>query len=121
MHFDNPLFIILIFTGISFLCGGYWMINNPATQINSIYGYKTFKSMKTQKAWDFAQIYGAKQMIRCGWIMVLCSILGVVLNPGKSLAVGLSLAIIILLPILFFIRVERAIDVHVDTPSTINQ
>lgn len=38
----------------------------PPKKINSFYGYRTTRSVKSQQAWDFAQRYSAKKMIMAG-------------------------------------------------------
>jgi len=38
------------------------MINSPAKHINNITGYRTKRSMLSQKNWDIAQVYSVKVM-----------------------------------------------------------
>ncbi|WP_435577458.1 SdpI family protein [Gilvibacter sp.] len=44
----------------------------PPKKINSLYGYRTNKSMKSQEAWDFANRYSSGLMLR---ITLYCFVL----------------------------------------------
>ena len=43
---------------------GLWFKHNPPKEINKLKGYRTRRSMSSQVAWDFAQIYSAGLMIK---------------------------------------------------------
>jgi len=60
---ENPLFIIPILTGFIFSAAGLIMFKYPPKIINSLYGYRTLISMKSQERWDFAQRYSAQKLI----------------------------------------------------------
>ena len=53
--------LILMVVGVVF-----WMY--PPKKINEFYGYRTTRSRKSQKAWDFAQRYSAKMMMVLGLV-----------------------------------------------------
>ena len=38
---------------------GYYFKNKPHKEINKIAGYRTKRSMQSQEAWDFAQVYSS--------------------------------------------------------------
>ena len=42
----------------------FWMY--PPKKINHVYGYRTVRSCKNQRNWDFAQRHGARMMLLTG-------------------------------------------------------
>ena len=38
---------------------GFYFKNNPTKKINTLVGYRTKRSMSSQEAWDFAQVYSS--------------------------------------------------------------
>jgi len=114
MNLTNPLFIIPALTGPAFLIIGALMLIFPPKNINSLYGYRTSNSMKSQERWDFAQIFSAKEMIKAGAILLLTTIASLFYTPdeivGTILGVSLMLAVVILL----VVKTERAIAKRFD-------
>ena len=106
---SNPLFFISILMGAIFLITGFIMLKFPGKKINSSYGYRTSRSMKNQQTWDFAQCYSAKESIKLGIILALCSVIGIWYNPGKVVTIILGLILIVGPAIVLITKVERAI------------
>ncbi|NRD19664.1 SdpI family protein [Winogradskyella eckloniae] len=104
---DNPLFIIPFSTGLIFLVIGFIMLKFPPKKINTLYGYRTVASMKSQKRWDFSQIYSAKEMIKIGVVLLLFSSIGCYVFPAEKIAMLLGLAFLILAVIILIFRVEN--------------
>lgn len=100
---DAITWIILLVC--SFLCPllmlGFGLISlkHPPKTINSWYGYRTSRSMKSQAAWDFAHRYCGRLWIRLG--LVLLGISLAVLVPVGLLAgdTAGSIAALILLAV----------------------
>ena len=69
--------LLMIIFGAVFL---HW----PPREINGFYGYRTAKSMKSQEAWDFAQMYFGKVWLRTGLIMLIPSVLAMLPCMGES-------------------------------------
>lgn len=69
MFFCNLLVPILM------LAFGRVMRKNPPKDINSVYGYRTKRSMKNQDTWDFAHAFCGMLWQRLGWILLVPSIL----------------------------------------------
>ncbi|WP_442413943.1 SdpI family protein [Mesonia sp.] len=63
-------------TGAVFLLVGFLMNRFPPREINSFYGYRSAKSMKSQEAWDFAQAFSSKLMMKSGLFLVAFGLLG---------------------------------------------
>jgi uncharacterized membrane protein len=57
---SNPFTVTAGLVGIIYLIVGIIMTIYPPKNINSMYGYRTPKSMKSPQAWAFAQKYSTK-------------------------------------------------------------
>ncbi|GGH47766.1 hypothetical protein IA57_00350 [Mangrovimonas yunxiaonensis] len=109
MPIENPLFLIPCSSGLVFIAVGLIMLKFPPKKINGIYGYKTASAMKTQKHWDFAQKYAAKEMIKLGAVLSLLGGLGLTYFPTEKIALFLGMGLLIAMVVTLFIRVEIAI------------
>jgi uncharacterized membrane protein len=101
--------IILGITGPLFILLGYYFSKFPPKKINNIYGYRTPRSMKSQEAWDFAQVYGAKKMMLAGLIMLVAGILLLPFNLTEHIAAVLSIGILLGSAIWMIVVTERAL------------
>lgn len=114
----NPLFFGFLFTGLVFIISGWYLKKNPPADINSLYGYRTNSSMKSQERWDFAQIYGAKQLVNTGIILCLMSLASLLFLLFFQLSMPVSLiafvAILLLCSIVMIVKVENAIKKKFD-------
>ena len=59
---------------------GILMFKYPPKKINPFIGYRTSKSMKNQKNWNFANNYAGKLCINIGIIMTFFSIILFIMN-----------------------------------------
>ena len=103
----NPLFIIPIIVGIIFLIAGFLLFKFPPKKINGLYGYRTYRSMKNQENWDFAQICAGKEMLKMGLFLGMCSGLTFFFDTKEITNIFLALSLVIVTTIVLFIRVER--------------
>lgn len=71
MDFSNPLFLISIVMGVTYVLFGWIMIKYPPKCPNYLYGYRTGRAMKNEENWDFAQRYSAKEMMKVGVVYLL--------------------------------------------------
>lgn len=106
---ENPLFLIPVITGLIFAIAGFVMLKFPPKNINALYGYRTKSSMKSQKRWDFAQNYAAKEMMKLGVVLAFLGVLGLVFEFQSTTATIIGLGLMILIVILLIVRVEAAI------------
>lgn len=67
--------LILGITGFIYLLGGLWSWKHPPKQINKSMGYRTTRSMKSQAAWDFAQVYAGKVFFYTGLTLLVLAAL----------------------------------------------
>jgi len=65
---------------------GLYVKNNPPKKINSLYGYRTKRSMKSKEAWDFAQVYSSDLLF--SWS--LAGMVGLALQIWLSPANGVT-------------------------------
>jgi uncharacterized membrane protein len=75
----------------------------PPKKINHLYGYRTSRSMKSQKAWDCANAYAANVMVVTSVIICLFQFVVYILLGGNQSvlwSVGfLTVAVIAVIPI----------------------
>jgi uncharacterized membrane protein len=107
MNIENPLFLMPIITGPIVIIIMLITLKYPPKKINSLYGYRTKRSMASQEAWDFAQPFSGKMMIKYMVIYTLTSALAL---PMKDLdpiiGVFLSLLTMILFMAIPIIKTE---------------
>jgi uncharacterized membrane protein len=65
------LTFVLGVIGFLFVVLGWWLMKRPPRHINRLIGYRTSRSMKSQAAWDFSQVYAGKAMRNTGVIMLV--------------------------------------------------
>jgi len=49
------LYLFIMIIPVTAILCGKWFLEKPPKKINSLSGYRTTRSMKSQAAWDFAQ------------------------------------------------------------------
>lgn len=109
MDLNNPLILVPLLVGPIFIIVGVIMTIFPPKNINMLYGYRTQRSMKNQERWDFAQKYSANQIIKLGTLLLFTTVIGLLFNPSENLGTTIAIGIMIAIIVLLFIRVEKAI------------
>ena len=112
MNLDNPLFLIPILIGLTFVIAGIIMIIIPPKKINSLYGYRTSSSMKSQERWDFSQKYAAQVLVKFGAILTLSSISGLVYDFSENIGTIMGLGFILIAVIFLILKIEKAIKIR---------
>ena len=114
----SPLTLLCFLLGVVFLIGAQITLRYPPKKINSLYGYRTKNSMKSQQHWDFAQRYSSIKMKVLGLIYLLMGGLFYFLNY-ESVAVGLLIGITTVPPLVLLLQTENAIKTQSpkDTPK----
>lgn len=108
MNFANPLFIIPIFTGPLVIIIMLITLKFPPKKINSLYGYRTKRSMKSQEAWDFAQPFSGKEMVKYMVIYTLTAIIPLlIINTNEFVGLALALILMILFMAIPIIKTEK--------------
>jgi len=109
MSFENPLFLTLALSGVIFVIVGFFTKKFPPEKINHLYGYRTRSSMGSQERWVFAQRISSQEMIRTGFIKILFSLVGLLVQLPSFTAMVAGISILLILIVITFIRVEKAI------------
>ena len=106
---QNPLINITSSVGLIFIATGFIMHKFPPKTINSLYGYRTAKSMESQEKWDFAQKYSSIEMMKLGLVLSISSFLGFIttFNNFTNMIIGLGLMFLMVIALIW--RVEKAI------------
>lgn len=86
----------------------------PPERINGGYGYRSTRSMQSQEAWDFAQVYSGRFWFRAGRPTLAVSLVWMLLLPGRDIGTVGSSAVVLtglqLFPLLAVIpATERAL------------
>ena len=98
--------------GVCFLLAGVYVLIFPPKRINSLYGYRTSNSMRSQSSWDFAQRFSGREIIKWGTVLLICSLFGLQYGPGEKLGTVIGLSILVVVIVVFILRTERAIKKH---------
>lgn len=109
--FENPLISIPFFGGVIFIVVGFIMYKFPPKKINSLYGYKTSSSMESQEKWDFAQNYSSKEMMKLGFLLTISCLFSLITNFDDSTNKLIGFGFMILIVVILFFRVEKAIKI----------
>lgn len=95
LNWDSAILYIDAYTGA--LCFVIFLFTHifPPKSINSIYGYRTKRSMQSKRNWDFSQKYSSVKMLQSTAMLTLIGFLGLFLdlNEGLEVAIGISLLI----------------------------
>lgn len=102
--------IILCVGSALTLITGYWFYFDPPKKINSFYGFRTKKSVKSQEQWDFAHRFSGKQFIFFGIILLIASIFVGLLDFNNDLANIFAIIFFVIGAFLIIYRTEKAID-----------
>lgn len=68
-------YINIIILPLLFILFGLFLFKFQPKTINWMYGYRTFRSMKSQEAWDFANRYSAKLLLYTGFKVLVISVI----------------------------------------------
>lgn len=98
---------------------GWRFQKHPPKRINSLYGYRTARSMKNQQTWDFAHQVCGKLWFRVGLILLPVSLAPMLFLRGRSVGeIGMgcvpvvAIQVVVLLGSIF--PVERALKRNFD-------
>lgn len=95
-------------TGLIFILAGLVTLIFPPKKINSLYGYRTPRSMKNIDNWQFAQRLSA-QLIIGGLGLLLTGIIGLLLNIEEAHINMMGFVMMIIVVIVLFFKTESAI------------
>lgn len=108
MNFENPLFIIPIVTGPLVIIIMLLTQKFPPKKINSLYGYRSRRSMASKEAWDFAQPYSTQEMIKYMVIYTMTALLPLIITDmDEYVGVVLALVFMIAFMMIPIVKTER--------------
>ena len=79
--------LVLLLVPVMMVGIGVLFQKKPPKKINSVYGYRTKRSMASQAAWDFAHQVCGRVWRRCGVVMLPVSVLLLLPVFGRDVAV----------------------------------
>ncbi len=119
MWFWWYLFFCTLLIPATMVIFGWVFLKKPPKNINSLYGYRTARSMKNRVTWAFAHKYAGKYWFRMGLILLPLSALAMLFCFGKEddLVSTFNLIVILfqllcMLSVIFF--TERALKQNFD-------
>ncbi|WP_333852916.1 SdpI family protein [Epilithonimonas sp.] len=95
--------------GIIFILAGLIQMIFPPKKINSLYGYRTPRSMKNFEVWNFAQKLSPKILILIGFVLILFGIIALLLGLQEVLINSIGFGLMLLFAIILFFYMESAI------------
>ncbi|WP_435261336.1 SdpI family protein [Tenacibaculum sp. nBUS_03] len=106
----NPYYYVLSINGLLFIFSIIFYFF-PPKKINSLYGYRTNKTMKNEVIWNFANTYFTKQFLMYAGISLVASLSLVAINPQISWQ---PMAIMLLSLAVCVIKTEQEITKNFD-------
>lgn len=84
MAFGYIMLLVILIMPLMMVGFGLLLMKNPPKRINSYYGYRTRRSVRSQETWDFAHYYFGKLWLVCGLVSLPISLVPLCLVLGKS-------------------------------------
>ena len=119
MAFGYIMLLVILIMPLMMVGFGLLLMKNPPKKINSYYGYRTRRSVRSQETWDFAHYYFGKLWLVCGLVSLPFSLVPLCLVLGKSeqvisVAGLIVLGIQTLLLLVTILLTERALKKNFD-------
>lgn len=119
MAFGYIMLLVILIMPLMMVGFGLLLMKNPPKKINSYYGYRTRRSVRSQDTWDFAHYYFGKLWLVCGLVSIPISLVPICLVLGKSeqvisVAGLIVLGIQTLLLLVTILLTERALKKNFD-------
>lgn len=107
---NDSAFELLIIVGSVFTIAGVWFLMFPPRKINSIYGYRTRRSMQNADTWKEANRFSAKLLIGAGLGNACLGILLFYFDEETTISIIPGLIIIITTSFLLIILTEMHLN-----------
>ena len=113
------MLIMVLLTPLAMIVFGAIFVNRPPAIINSVYGYRTKRSMKNTKTWIFAHHYAGRILFVTGVVITIPSVVAMAFVFHREIdTVGWTGGILVLLQcVLFCLPIaftERALKTKFD-------
>ena len=111
---ETPLIIAHISCGplMSFLF--FLIYKYPPKKINTLYGYRTNRSMKNKEIWDFANTYSAKFLLNFSLLTCIIQIIFIYKDPHSETLLLISWLIFVLFAGFGIWRTELELNKYFD-------
>jgi len=109
MEWTDNLLQMAFLSGIIFAVAGIIQYVFAPKKINSLYGYRTPGSMKTDERWHFAQKYSALKLIVSGLFLLLISPLPLLVEMNATMYKIIQPGIMLLSIGYLFYTTEKAL------------
>ncbi|MCM3783390.1 SdpI family protein [Neobacillus mesonae] len=103
---DLENLVVFSFVGVVFIIIGLFMKIKPPKRINNIYGYRTNRSMSSERMWQEANRYSAIWMIGIGIFYIVIGMFVSKFVRGME-GFGILVGLLLMLNLLLFVVVER--------------
>jgi uncharacterized membrane protein len=110
----SPFTLTNLLTGLFFVIFGFFYYNYPPKNINTISGYRTSASMRSQQTWDAANRYSSRIMFIVGIILFILGILSIFITFFQNLHVLVGVGVTILAAFSIFLFTEEYLDKEFD-------
>lgn len=107
MIVENPIFISAVLIGPIFIIVGMILSKFPPKKINSLYGYRTKKSMKNETNWNVSQKYAGRMMIILGFFYSLFLLILTIFEINENVGLVLSLGLMFIMCFGIFYLTEK--------------
>ena len=119
MAFGYKMLLVILIMPLMMVGFGLLLMKNPPKKINSYYGYRTRRSVRSQETWDFAHYFFGKLWLVCGLVSLPISLVPLCMVLGKSeqvisVAGLIVLGIQTLLLLVTILLTERALKKNFD-------
>lgn len=111
MGTEEILEVVLTYglVGVIFAVAGLFMSVRPPKEINSLYGYRTPRSMKNKENWNFSQRYAGRMMTAAGFVLLALGIPVYFFDLNYPWDMVLFLAVVVGSAVLIIVRTENAL------------
>ncbi|MCM3127467.1 SdpI family protein [Paenibacillus provencensis] len=103
---DMENLVVFSFVGVVFIILGLFMRIKPPKRVNHIYGYRTNRSMKSERMWKEANRYSAAWMIGIGIFYIIIGLFVSRFVSGME-GFGILVGLMLMFNLLLFVVVER--------------
>ena len=98
------MFFSDILVPIIMIIAGFWLYKFPPKDINTLFGYRTVRSMQSPETWLFAQKYSGKVWMISGFIVLtITALIHIPLYGVNDNVIGTLGAIIVLIQIIILL------------------
>ncbi len=101
MGFWIYMLIMDLLIPLTMIVFGSWFVKHAPKEINSLFGYRTSRSMKNRDTWEFAHRYCGRIWKYSGWVMIPLTIVAMMPVLGADVGtIGIIGSVVMMVQIL---------------------